>query len=238
MSNSNNNNFNMNSFNDLINQANQMLICGPDCMQNQKSAQLEQNYIDAETNMINAPQNVYLAKKEFITYKEGEAGYNEYIDKELTGQSEEIAKAYQEKFNTDVDSIQNSINTYRGLYINLNNVLDLFKKYELENKELEKILKNTSSDILTNDRKTFYEDQGISKLKTYYYVFLFTYIFVVIVFLLSTFLVKTTVKISTRLFILFFMILYPFICYFLLEILKYIYTHIKYYFSSNVYRTM
>jgi hypothetical protein len=228
----------MNSFNDLINQANQMLTCGPACMQNQKTSQLEENYIDAETNMVNAPQKVYLAKKELITYKDGESGYNEYIDKELISQADAIASAYQEKFNTDINNIQNSINTYKGLFVNLNNVFDLFKKYELENKELEKTLKIKSSDILTNDRKTFYEDEGIGKLKTYYYIFLFIYIFVVIVFLLSTFLVKTSVKISTRIFILFLMIIYPFICYILLEILKYIYTHIKYFFSSNVYRNM
>ena len=231
-------NFNMDSFNDLLNQANQMLTCGPSCMQDQKSAQLEQNYIDAETNMINAPQQVYLAKKEFITYKDGDSGYNDYLDEELNGKAGLIATTFQEKFNTDVNTIQNSINIYTGLYVNLNNVMDLFKKYELENKELEQILKNKSSDIQTNDRKTFYEDQGITKLKTYYFIILFVYIFVVIVFLLSIFLVKTNVKLSTRLFILFLMIIYPFICYILLEILKKIYTHVKYYFSSNVYRTL
>lgn len=34
-----------------------------------------------------------------------------------------------------------------------------------ENKSLMKKVKNTTSDIVTNDRKTYYEDQSIDHLK-------------------------------------------------------------------------
>uniref|UniRef100_A0A6C0JK27 Uncharacterized protein n=1 Tax=viral metagenome TaxID=1070528 RepID=A0A6C0JK27_9ZZZZ len=229
------NTFNLNNFNDLMNQANQLLTCGPSCMQQQKSQQLEQNYLDAETNMVNAPQKLFSAKKAYITYTQGETGYNDYMDKDLQEKADAIASAYQTKFNTDVSVAKNQINTYDGLVINFNNVVDLYKKYKRENNELEKKLKARSSDTLTNDRKTYYEDQGISRLKTYYYFLLFVYAFIVLVFLLAIFLVKTNVKITTRIFILFLLIIYPFVCIWVFHLLYKLFNYIKSYDPKNVY---
>jgi hypothetical protein len=112
----------------------------------------------------------------------------------------------------------------------------LYKKYKKENSDLEKKLKIVYSDTLTNDRKNYYEDQGINRIRTYYYFLLFVYVFIVFVFLLSVFLVKTDVKMRTRLFILFLLIIYPFVCYWFFYFLHKIFVYIKRYFSNNVYR--
>lgn len=61
-------NFNLNNFNDLINQANQLISCGPSCSQNQTTTQLKQNYLDAQTNMISAPQQLLTAQKIYYLY--------------------------------------------------------------------------------------------------------------------------------------------------------------------------
>ena len=74
-------NFNINDFNNFLTKANETISCGPSCMEKQQSQQLEQNYLDAETNVASAPQQLFTAKKEYITYTQGESGYNEYIDK-------------------------------------------------------------------------------------------------------------------------------------------------------------
>jgi len=231
-------NFNINDFNNLITQANESISCGPSCMEKQQSQQLEKNYLDAQTNLVSAPQQLFTAKKEYITYTQGESGYNEYIDNELQKKSETITSSYQSKFNNSVNIIKTNINIYDGLLINFNNVVDLYKKYKKENIDLEKRLKITSSDTLTNDRKNYYEDQGINTLKTYYYFLLFVYVFIVFVFLLSIFLVKTDVKMSMRLFILILLIIYPFLCYCGLNLLQKIFVEMKSYFSNNVYRNL
>ena len=72
---------------------------------------------------------------------------------------------------------------YAGLSTNLNNVLDLSTKYELENKMLFKKLKEETNDIMTNQRKTFYQEEGINRLRFYYFYFLLTiYVIFVIAF--------------------------------------------------------
>jgi hypothetical protein len=231
-------NFNINDFNNLITQANESITCGPSCKEKEKSQQLEKNYLDAETNVASAPQQLFTAKKEYITYTQGESGYNEYIDNELQKKAETITTSYQTKFNNSVNAIKTNINIYDGLLINFNNVVDLYKKYKKDNNDLEKKLKITSSDTLTNDRKNYYEDQGINTLKTYYYFLLFVYVFIVFVFLLSVFLVKTDVKLRIRLLILFLLIIYPFVCFWGFNLLQKMFRYIKSYFPNNVYKNL
>jgi hypothetical protein len=231
-------NFNLNNLNDLINQANQIISCGPSCTQNQTTNQLKQNYLDAESNMVSAPQKFIAAQKEYITYTKGESGYNEFIDKELETKAEAIANTYQSKFDSEIENIEDKIKTYNGLLINHNNLVDLYKKYKKDNNKYEQMLKNKSSDILTNDRKTYYEDQGILTLKTYYFILISIYTLIVIVFLLSIFLVKSSVKLSIRFLILILLILYPFICYGFFHLLYKSYNNIKEYFPSNAYKNL
>jgi hypothetical protein len=228
-------NFNIDDFNNFITQASESIACGPSCKEKEKSQQLEKNYLDAETNVVSAPQQLFTAKKEYITYTQGESGYNEYIDKELQNKAETIANSYQTKFNNSVNTIKTNIQIYDGLLINFNNVVDLYKKYKKENTDLEKKLKITYSDTLTNDRKNYYEDQGINRIKTYYHFLLFVYVFIVFVFLLSVFLVKTDVKLRIRLLILFLLIIYPFVCYWVFIILQKVFLDVKSYFPNNVY---
>ena len=231
-------NFNLNNFNDLISQANELINCGPSCSQNQTTTQLKQNYLDAQSNMISAPQQLFTAQKNYISYTKGESGYNEFLDKQLEEKADTVANSYQLKFNSDVEIIKQKNKIYDGLVINYNNLIDLYKKYKIENDKMIYVLKNKSSDILTNDRKTYYEDQGITTLKTYYFMFLCFYIFIVVVFLLSILLVKSNVKMSTRLFILFLMVIYPFICYGFFHLLYKLFNQIRSYFPSNAYRTL
>jgi hypothetical protein len=227
--------FNINDFNNLIKTANESISCGPSCMSQKQGQQLQQNFLDAESNLVSAPDKLFKAKKDLITYTQGESSYNTYIDNELQKKAETIVNTFQTKFNKDVTSITNNVKNYEGILINFDNIFDLYNKYKSENNELEKKLKITASDTLTNDRKSYYEDEGLIKLRNYYYFFLFVYIFILIVFILSIFLVKTNVKIMTRIFILILLIIYPFICYWLVVLLHKLFTHVNTYIPKNVY---
>jgi len=228
-------NFNINEFNNLIKAANESISCGPSCMNQKQTQQLQQKYLDAETNVVSAPQKLFNAAKDLITFTQGESSYNTYIDKELQQKAENIVRSFQNKFDNDVNTITSNIKNYEGILINFNNVFDLYNKYKSENNELEKKLKITSSDTLTNDRKSYNEDEGLRKLRSYYYFFLFVYIFILIVFILSIFLVKTNVRVTTRIFILFLLIIYPFICYWVVTLLHKLFNYIKNHVPKNVY---
>ena len=227
--------FDLNGFNDLIEQANESISCDAACMKEREKQNLNQKYLDAQTDVVNAPQQLITAEKNFITFTQGENGYNEFIENDLQKQAELIAKTYQTKFERDVNLILTNIKSFEGFLVNFNNVVDLYKKYKMENNELEKQLKLTTSDTLTNNRKAYYQDEGLHRLSTYYYFFLFIYIIVVVVFILAMFLVKTNVTISNRIFILLLLISYPFVCIWLFRTIRNIFKRGMEYFPKNVY---
>jgi hypothetical protein len=235
---SNLNTFDFNQFNALIKQANESISCDATCMQNQKKQELTQRYLDAETNVVSAPQQLTTTLKDLITFTQGENGYNTYIDKELQNKADTIINTFKTKFNSDANTVISNIKKYAGILLNFNNIFDLYKKYKIENDELEKKLKITSSDTLTNDRKSYYQDEGLIRIRNYYYFFLFVYIFIVVVFILSMFLVKTDVKISIRIFILFLLIIYPFVCLWLFRLFEYVVNNIIDSFPKNIYKNL
>jgi hypothetical protein len=227
--------FDLNEFNSLIEQANESISCDATCMQERERQQLLQQYLDAETNVVNAPEHLITTRKKYITFTQGENGYIDFLENELQNKADLIAKTYQSKFDHDVNLILTNIKTFEGFLVNFNNVVDLYKKYKMENNELEKQLKITTSDTLTNDRKAYYEDEGLQRLRTYYYFFLFIYILVVVVFILAMFLVKTNVTISNRIFILLLLISYPFVCIWLFRTIRNIFKRGMDYLPKNVY---
>ena len=81
-----------------------------------------------------------------------------------------------------------------------------------------KQLKNETSDVLTNDRKTYYQDQGISNLKFYYhYFFLLIYVIIVLAYVIYNFIYPSQFSIFMRIIFLALMLLLPFISTWILE---------------------
>jgi hypothetical protein len=228
--------FDLNKFNDLINNVNKSISCGPSCVQQKTADQLKQKYIDAQTNKDTAEYQVFNAAKNYITYTQGEPGYTDYLEKQLTSKGDTIASTFNQNFINNSDIIKNNINTFKSLFINVSNVRDLYNKYKNENDKLEDDLINQSHDILTNDRKTYYEDQGINNLNTYYYFLIVIYFIIVTIFLLAIIFVNTTIKLSYRILILFVLIIYPFIIMFVFNLINDTINKIKDYIPSNAYR--
>ena len=209
---------NLDKFNNMIDQATQAVSCGSDCQNQQTSEELKQKYLNAQTNLATAPNNVYVARKNYIVYEEGLPAYDELIYSELTQKAESLSSYYQTNFTDEYENINFNINTYSGLLINLINVFDLYLKYKKENIELFKQLKDETSDILTNDRKTYYQDQGINNLNFYYhYFFLLIYIIVVLSYVVYNFMYTSQLSIIVRGVILVLMILLPFLSTWILE---------------------
>jgi hypothetical protein len=131
---------------------------------------------------------------------------------ELRKKATMIAKIYEENFNEQSQNILSDVKIYSGLLSNLKNVAELYLKYKQENVELAKNLKDEVNDILTNERKTYYQDQGIDNLKFYYYYFLFiTYIVCVILFGVFNFIYPSQMSGKIRAAILVMLIILPFI---------------------------
>ena len=227
---------NLDKFNDLINKATEAVMCGPDCQKEKTASQLKQKYLSSKTNLKTAPSQVQEAAKNYFLYVKGEAGYNEYLEQELTDKAEQITTEFKNNFDGDVSNLETIIDSYNGLALNFRNVCDLYTKYKLENAELVKELKDTVSDIVTNDRKTFYEDQGIENLKYYYSFIRIVYIIVAIGFAISLFFVANQFSFVIKIGVILLLALYPYISTRLLSLTIQLYYAVVNALPKNMYR--
>jgi hypothetical protein len=228
----------LNNFNDLINNVNNVLLSSPAVVEQQTSQDLKQKYLDAQTNIVKAPAELFDATKNYITFTQGTAGYEEYLDKELNKQAEKKISNYQDNFKREKDKIKLSINNLQSICINYTNINDLYEKYKKENILLESNLKKNSADIITNERKSYYENEGISSQQNAYYVLIFIYFIIVLIFLLAIIFVNSSVKLYKRILIFFSLIIYPFVIIFIFEFLKNSINRIKDYLPSTAYRNI
>ena len=203
----------LDQFNSLMTQASQAMSCDSECQRKKTAEDLKKKYLNAQTTLATADEQVTTSKKNYMVFTDGTPAYNVYLDKTLESKATQIATEFKTKFTEDSGKFVSGIKTYNGLLINLENVVELYTKYKLDNLKLFKQLKDDTSDVLTNERKTYYQDQGIDTLKFFYSYFLITiYAICVIVFGLSSFVFPSNFEWKIRVGILVGLIVLPFIC--------------------------
>ena len=180
------NQFDLNKFNSFLDKATQAISCNSDCQKQQLEQKLKDKYLNAQSNLSLAEPEFQVAKKNYYTYVSGQNGYDEMIEEEFSQAADLIIQKFKANYADEIGKIKSQLETYNGLLINLRNVVDLDKKYKEENRQLYKQLKEDTNDILTNERKTYYEDQQITSLNAYYHYILWV-IYIVVVLCLVVF---------------------------------------------------
>jgi hypothetical protein len=225
--------------NSFISQASQAITCNSDCQKQKTTEQLQKTYLDAQVNLATASNQVQTAQKNYVEFTEGELAYNNLNDQQLSEKAEIISGQFQNNFNEEYAKIESEINTYSSLLINLNNVKELYERYKTENVDLFDDLKNNTSDVLTNERKTYYEEQGIDNLKFWYFYFLMTvYVIFVICFAAFSFIYPSQLNWKIRLAILIGLIILPFISSYLLNLVLSFIHYIYEFMPKNTHLSM
>ena len=227
----------MSNFNALVSQASDTIMCNSDCQQQRESDKLKQIFLTAQTKILSAPSELQIAEKNYVTFTQGEPAYNEMQEKEFRYKAKLIADETTQKFNDEATKIKTQIDTYNGLFLNYTNVVDLYEKYKIENVELFKELKDETNDVLTNERKTYYEDQQIDSLKFYYYYFLLTvYIICVMSFGIFSLMYPSQSTTTIKIVIFLLLLILPFISTFILGIIIYLIYELYNLLPKNAYR--
>ena len=156
-------------FKTLMQQANQVITCDSACQKQKTSEELKQKYLASKTNLASADNQVVVAEKNYVTFTQGELAYNNKKEQELHTKAKLVVSKFQDNFNNDTKQIKAKIDTYNGIIANLSNIIELYSTYKNENIQLSKQVKEHTSSVLTNERKTYYENQGIDNLKFIYY---------------------------------------------------------------------
>ena len=227
----------INKLNSFLDYANQAISCDSECKQNKRSTSLRNKLMEAESNLVLAEPEYQNAMKKYYVYVSGKTGYEEMMQEKYTEMATQITDTMKEYMTEISQQITQQINTYKGLMVNVRNLVDLFRQYKTENKHLARQLKEDANDIITNERKTYYEDQEIDVLDTYYYILFIIYIIVAICFIVLYYKNGTGSKILTLLtFIL--LVGLPFLSYWGLRIVLFILFWLFSLFPKNVYTTL
>jgi len=230
------NNFNINNFNNFLQQAQETLMCDSQCQQQKKAQQLQQAYENAQVNLQTAPGQVDTTQKEYITFTQGNAAYSQMHNQDLTQKAQQIVSMYSTNFNNEAQEAKNNVATYSGLLNNYNNVYELYKNLKTENAQLKKDLTNKNSDVLTNDRKTYYENQEIDFLDYIYkYVLQIIYWITVVVYFISVFVYPSQFNWKLKLAVLIVLIGLPFVSTWLLAMFMAVIYKVYGFLPKNVY---
>lgn len=224
--------------NQMLAQSSDALMCGPNCQKNRQSDKLHQIYLDAQTNIVSAPAQLKQAEKNYYTFTDGDAGYNSVLDNQLTQQVNDLGYKMQHEFDDSVDNATSLNDTYNSLSTNYNHVLELYNDYVNENELLNNKIKLRGIDIITTDRKTYYETQNYDGLLSWYSIFRWIYFLLVVAYIVAMFLVSSSVSLVYKIVELILIIIYPLmLSYTIPEFYKLI-DWIWMLYPKNIYKTL
>jgi hypothetical protein len=224
--------------NQLLEQATSSLLCGPTCQKTKKTEELRQKYIDAETNLQTAPVQLEQSRKNYYVFSQGSSYYDNMLEKELNEKAEQITTMLTDNFRDELTSAT-TMNQYLNSALisssySENLLDDLLKK----NEELRLKLRNNQGDILTNNRKTYYQEEAIERLKLWHKFWWYIYYALVIVFSLCWFLVPTDISKFKRFLISLLLVFYPFYIDFILRTIYGFFYRIYRNLPKNVYNDL
>jgi hypothetical protein len=197
--------------NSLLQSSKEDLNCGPDCQKEKTSQQLQSDYLNAKNNMLSAPYKLKQAQKAYITYTEGDASYNSVIKQELLADANNMTAQMEETFSKAIRNAYEELGIYETLHDNYFNLSDLLKKYVVDNDKLRSKLETEKDDTITNDRKTFYENQHYNVVLTRFGILRWVYGVVYVIFFFIIFLKENEFTIQTKVMIVLLFLVYPFV---------------------------
>lgn len=196
--------------NALLDQANQLLSCGPTCQKLKKAEELKQKYLDAQTNMETAPQQYETSRRQYYTFIEGETGYTNMLEEELKNQADQLGNSLTNTFNEGVQHAK-TMNSYLSTaLINSGYTEELYDAYRKENVILADKMKARRGDILTNDRKTYYQEEAVSRLKMWYRFFWYIYYIMIIMVVIAMLGAHSEMSRIKKVFIVVLLVFYPY----------------------------
>ena len=127
------------------------------------------------------------------------------------------------------------LNDYQNNLVNFNNLKDTYTYYNTDNAALLANSDSNDSNIVTNYRKTYYEEQGISNLNYYYDVFFYIYMFIFFAIMFSLFISQSYFSVTTNLIIIAILIIYPYVSTIIFSYIMNLFTEVNNLFPTDIY---
>jgi len=200
-----------NQINDMLNQTLNAITVSPEEQRKQTLDNLQQKYLDAKTNLQTAPLQLEASKKNYYVYKNGETNYNTMQQNELEQKANIIVQEISNKFNEETNNALLMNSYYNTEIINSANTIELYNEYLKKNADLEKSIKELRGDVITNDRKTYYESEAIDNVKMWHKFLIAVYYILVAAFVITVIMSEGEYSRIKQLIVTIILIAYPFI---------------------------
>jgi len=112
--------------------------------------------------------------------------------------------------NTLDQDLSTNFKQYKDLFTSYSFFLDLYEKYNEDNNTYKEKTTNDTSSVLVNERKTYYEEEGIESLNYYYLWLIGIYVITIIVYIISLFIFPSDWNLIKKIGILIALIILPF----------------------------
>jgi len=177
----------MNKLFKVVNKASDMLTS---CQKGQPCyiAILKDAYDKAKYDLLSDPERVKTTRKEYIVAKDGELEYERIIKEEAIETAQrDVLKLIDDYINQlrMVHTQTEALGVAEDGYTYVDGVL---VQTIANNAVSEQYIKKSLNEILTNDRKSYYEQDKYNNLKSWNRIWFWSYLFLWVVFILSLFL--------------------------------------------------
>lgn len=201
------------NFNNMIHETTSDVLCTPssECGKAKISADLEKKYIESKVNLQTAPLQLDDSERNYYLYTKGPVGYNKFLVDKLNNTANAETSKMTMEFNENIKRVSQMNDTLNSLSINYANELDLYDNYVIKNGLVKRRIDNHGSDIITKDRKTYYEQDNYDYLVWWYRVWFFIYALLWVVFAVGIFLANSTFPLKTKILLLTLLLAYPFV---------------------------
>jgi hypothetical protein len=194
----------------LLGQSLNALACGPTCQKIKIGEELNQKYLNAQTNMQTAPVQLEATKKNYYVFTEGRPYYDNMLEEELKQKAKLLAKLLADNFKEEILNA-NTMNSYYNTELtNSSYTKELYAVYLEKNKLIQNTIKNHHADIITNDRKTYYETEALEDLKNWYSFFWYVFYLFIMPLFTFTLIRKTSLHVMLRIIIELIALSYPY----------------------------
>ena len=211
--------------NALLEQSLTALSCGPDCQKIKVEGELKQKYMDAQTNLQTAPVQLETTKKNYYVFTEGKPYYDNMLEEELKKKASTMGKLLADNFHDEISNAQTMNSYYNTALTNSSYTKELYAVYLEKNKLMQETIREHHGDVLTNDRKTYYETEALETLQNWYTFFWYVYYIIFITVFSYVLFLRSQIGIFGRIIIFTMFLFYPYY-------IDAIFRHIYYFFHS------
>jgi hypothetical protein len=224
--------------NALLEQSLSSISCGPDCQNQKTKNDLKQKYVNAQTNLQTAPVQLETTKKNYYIFTQGEPYYDNMLEKELKQKAKIMGQMLTNNFNEEISNA-NLMNSYYNTELtNSEYTKELYSVYLEKNQQTQKEIKGHHSDVLTNDRKTYYETEALENLTLWHSFFWYVYYLFVMPIFTFALLTKSSYHLLLKIPIVIIVLAYPYYIDFILRKIYWFFHSIWIRLPKNVYNNL